>query len=139
VHEPSSAVRTPQGLWLTAACYALIALLPIPGYYFFRAQSSLPDEQWAGTTPFDQYLGVGLLYLGSAAACSYLLLKRRAEAVWPAAFVAVWVGLQAVSAVRRLLQGRPAEVGPWVEPLLFVVLGLLALYVRKLRRQGVLL
>ena len=130
--------RRPGGLWAAAIVYAWAAFGPIPFYYYLRAASDLPAERWVGTTPFDQYLGVGLLYHASAALSCYWLLKRRALAVWVAAFVAVWSGLQAVAAVRGVLRGLPAEPTSWGVPLIFGLFVLLALYVRALRRRGVL-
>ena len=130
----------PNGGWLTAACYALIALAPIPGYYLFRPHPGLAEEQWARSTPFDAYLGVTVLYLGSAGACSYLLLRRRALAFWPAAFVALWATLTSVATLRALLQGKLNHPVRDVAVALARagLLVLLAFYVRKLRRQGVL-
>ena len=138
VAHPTVAARTPSGLWLAAACYALIALGPIPLHYYWRAQ--LPDEPWAGTTPFDAYLGVGLLYFGGSAACSVMLLKRRRTAVGLAAFLVAWRVLEQVAQLRLQLQGRLERESVLVAlgAVVPVVMGLLALYVCRLRRQGVL-
>ena len=138
--ERPASSGAPTGLWFAAICYALIALSPAPFYLYLRASSGLPADRWAGTTPFDAYFGVGLLYFGGAAVCSYLLFKRRAAAVWPAALVAAWKALEGVAALRRALLGV-AEwstldiVGPF---LVFGLFALLALFVRRLKRQGVL-
>ena len=130
--------RRPLGLWAAALAYAWAALGSIPYYFYLRASGVLPEERWVGTTPFDQYLGVGLLYHGSAAACCYLLLRRRAQAVWAAAFVAVWSALVAVSYARPLLQGRATEPFAWVVLVVFGLFAVLAVYVRSLLRRGVL-
>jgi hypothetical protein len=59
--------------WLIVAFYVFVALGPIPMYYYLRASRTLPEAEWAGSTPFDQYFGPGLLYHGSAAVAAYAL------------------------------------------------------------------
>ena len=136
VDPPSERGQRPLGLWLTALVYALAAFGPIPLYYYYR--SALPDENWAGTTPFDQYLGTGLLYHGSAAVACWLLMWRRAIALWPAAFIVVWVGLVQIAELRHLLAGRHTRPLFGAGYGVLVVMLLLALYVRRLRERGVL-
>ena len=132
--RPASA-GSPTGVRLAAVCYGLIAVAPVPLYFLLRAFSGLPDERWAGTTPFDDYLGVGLLYFGGAAVCSYLLFQRRAAAVWPAALVAAWKALEGVAALRW---GQHSFVDVATTFGACGLLVLLALFVRKLHRKGVL-
>ncbi|MHC5211140.1 MAG: hypothetical protein ACYTG2_10520 [Planctomycetota bacterium] len=128
-----------SGMLLAAAFYAFIATGAIPLYYYVRATGEWSEEEWAGTTPFDQYFGPGLIYYGSAALCAYWLVRRRAMAVWPARVIALWVGLQQVGGLWRWLHGRESF------PLLLIGgFGVLALviallfYVQRLRREGVL-
>jgi hypothetical protein len=127
------------GLWAAAAFYAFAATGAIPLHYYMRSVGEWSEEEWAGTTPFDQFFGPGLIYYGSAALCAYWLVRRRAAAVWPARVIVLWVGLQQVGGLWRWLHGRetyPAFlVGGFV--VLAVVIALL-FYVQRLRTLGVL-
>ena len=136
LREPDSAVPAPKGLWCTAVFYALLALSPIPRYYFLRG--ALPDEQWAGTSPFDAYLRINVVYLGSAAACSLLLFRRSRHAVWPAALVVLWVAYWRAVSAWSWLHGRPVSMMLPFEVLWLLVFGVLLISIVRLRKQGVL-
>jgi len=126
--------------WVAAIVYAIAAVGQIPLYFIFRAASVSPEEQskWAGTTPFDQFLGPGLIYYGSAAACAFMLIKRSGTAIRPAWFVVVWVALQQVAGLRSLLQGKHVGASLAAGGAVLVMFVLLALHLHRLRRQGVL-
>ena len=131
--------RAPSPFWVWAAsvAYAFATISPIFFYYFFRANDVPSGEYWAVATPLAPYIGVGLLYYASAAACTYLLIRRSAHAVWPALVVAVWVALQQVAELAGHPPGAPYGPGisGWLPVLWFA---LLALCVRWLRGSGAL-
>ena len=127
-----------RDLWPAYLFHAFTAVGPIPLYYYLRSSETLPDQEWVGTTAFDQYFGTGLLYHGSAALCVYLLLKRSARSVWPAWLIVLWVALVQVGGLWRWLNGHEASAILWAGFGVLFLFFLLAKYVQNLRRQGVL-
>jgi hypothetical protein len=125
--------------WLIVAFYVFVALGPIPMYYYLRASRTLPEAEWAGSTPFDQYFGPGLLYHGSAAVAAYLLLTRRAKVLWPAWFLVVWAALALVATGWRWLHGNVDERLFLVPSAVILVLfTLIARYLQRLSHSGAL-
>jgi hypothetical protein len=123
--------------WLIIAFYVLVAVGPIPMYFYLRASATLPEAEWAGSTPFDQYFGTGLLYHGSGAVAAYLLLKRRAKVLWPAWFLVAWAALTLVASAWRWLRGT-ADSGLLLIPTALVVIlfALIARHLQRLHRRG---
>lgn len=122
--------------WCAVGLYSFAALGPVVSHYVDRAFR--PDENWAGTTPFDGYFGPGLMAHGAGALCAYLLVRRDARAQWLAIYLAAWVSLSLVGWLWWWLRHR--ESFSWVylgaegfAVLLYVVQ---ARYVMALHRLG---
>ncbi len=81
-------------------------------YYYLRSSGALPDQEWVGTTAFDQYFGTGLIVL--------------------------WVALVQVGGVWRWINGHEASAEFWAGFLVLFLFFVLARYVQNLSRQGVL-
>jgi hypothetical protein len=121
---------------MAAVVYAFVALSPIAFYALVRSSDFMSAAEVAAFAPGRRYASASAVYFGSAALASILLFARSRHAVWPAVAIVVWIGALQLLRLPTVLQVHDAT--SLIEAAVLAGFALLAWYLVRLRRRGIL-